>query len=457
MKVSLLYEKSDEYLSLKNLAIIEGLDFDERSRKAKSEPDLLIATKYIKTNSWLVCQVQKIDKQKPPLIVDIDKKTIEINIPIFTLFKEAFSFKRTKLDLNRLRLLFYEAINTAAKLQGKTLETKWYYPNTCSAAAAITHDIDYKYAFDNLFSRKPRFAALINKTPCKLWLALTLRNLNLKKRLALAPSMLDFDDLYNFKSTCFIRAEHQKEEAITGRGIYDPSMCSQIRNHNFGLHFGAIQGKFSGGNIDLHKFYSPVISPWTSGIKKDLNVLRKHTKITGTRSHGMRFWMPQTLNSLEKNVDYDSSLYAELTVHAEDNFNGKKIYTQMWKSPNGIAFPFYPIFNGKIYDFLEFPVTHYECQKKRFVKKGLDLAFDVHGVATSLYHPTTDPTGLINFLKLSNRPDVWKTTLEELAIWFKKRRELPLKDCLVIRVGGNIKDKSSLIKVGRFFLRDNRK
>ncbi len=466
---------------MKNLLIQEGFEFEEVH--GGSSYDLVISPQYLDGEGWTISypnsdkspatfeigneiytmdiyddiSSEAIVKAGDTILVGASGENVFVNFPLFDIFADAYGFVFFNNNLDRLRKIFYKTIEFVAIKTGKELLTKWYFPNTSEAAMVVTHDIDASFNYRNLEKKNRVNAQVLARLPFKKYISYFMRKLPPNIRHLLFPSVLSFDEIYNYQSTIFLRTLYQKEETITKRGEYKVDSSIKNLGHEIGLHFGATLGKnFAGGYVDP-KIYDDPTEPWIEGISKSKKELDKFVKSKGCRSHHGHIFIPDSLDVIEDNFLYDSSLYCELAVHRKRSFKDNKVYLDNYRSPNGIYFPFFPIHN-KMYSFVEAPVTHLECFDENRLKMSLEEIRSVNGVACGLYHPNVDIRGLLNFLKVGRKNNFWMPTLGELAEWFMYRSKKDLKRCPVIRVGGKTtkRKKKKLISVGGYTLEDRR-
>ncbi|MDD5418153.1 MAG: hypothetical protein PHW96_04715, partial [Candidatus Nanoarchaeia archaeon] len=220
MKIGLLKSKSLYYKSLKQLAEIEGFEFDEVS-KSKAENYDLIFSVAEPCGKMCVCfselKGKEIFRHKNNVVATSENNVVYFEVDILKDFDNAFNlrnlFRYDSVYLDYMRKYFVDAVDYLAKNNNAVILTKWYFPVAKKACAVITHDIDDLDAYKNLFSKlSPEF---INSLPffMKRVLSSYMWRRYGKKRYAYFPLMLSFDRLYGFKPTIFLRSKSfQKEE-----------------------------------------------------------------------------------------------------------------------------------------------------------------------------------------------------------------------------------------------------
>lgn len=475
MKIGIVKFDAEQFYALQNLLIQEGIIFEIINKN--SYYDLIISSEYYESNDfWTISypnsqqSLQNIEIDSETFTINLfedvstnsinsidrlisgySEKNIFINIPIFNIFARAFNFEHSSNNLDLLRHILYQLIDFAAKKQNKMLLTKWYYPKPVESAIMVSHDIDSFYPYKNIFNKNVKLAKTIASFPCKKMISNILFRLPTSFRYRFFPSILSFDELYDYKSTIFLRTEYQKEEKVTRRKEYKVDESVARLGHEIGLHFGSTIGKCLSGYVNPRIYVDPT-EPWIEGIIKSKQVLEKYTRIEGCRSHNTHIWIPDSFDIIENEFLYDSSLYCEIAIHRERIFEDNKKFYDKSKSPNGIYYPFYPI-HKRLYNFIEIPVTHFECIDKEKIESSIKEIIHVNGIINGLYHPTVDVRGLLNFLDDGNKYNLWKTTLGCLADWFKFRTKTSLMECPLLRVGGKVTlNQKDLIRCGEYIL-----
>jgi peptidoglycan/xylan/chitin deacetylase (PgdA/CDA1 family) len=334
-------------------------------------------------------------------------ETLKKNKKIWDLFTCSEEYNANTLDKHNRFL--YKFSKREEILKPKTSEFlikkrfKFKLPNDYKFAVCITHDIDHIYP--SLKYKGYTSLKLASKGKIKQSFN---RFLNKKNPYWNFNDIIKLEKKYDAKSSFFIMADNSN---------YNPSeIKEELQNliedgYEVGLH----GGYDSYNNLDLLKKEKEKLE----------NIIEK--KISGYRSHYLRFKTPDTWNLLKKTgFKYDTTFgYADYVGFR-----------------NGMCHPFkpYDLNENKQIDFLEIPLTIMDGTLNQYMnlntqdswdvcKKTIDNAKDLAGVITLLWHNTYfDDVYYKGWRKLyekilayCHQEKAWLTSCNNLYDWWMKK------------------------------------